>query len=86
MLKILAGTPTKWGANSHRKVEYRGSIEENQANLEPRTTSSSRCRLIIPVKTHLATYERYIKNQGTLRIGRILEDLDLGAVIACEST
>ena len=83
MLKIVAGTPLRWStAGAQRNIQHLGAVEENRGNLEPQTVSNSRCQMKIPVKSDLVTREKYISFQGTLRIGKILEDLDLGAVIA----
>ena len=83
MLKVVAGSPLRWSTTGgQRDVQRLGAVEENRSQLEPQPVSNSKCQMKIPVKSDLATRESYISFQGSLRIGKLLEDLDIGAVIS----
>ena len=78
----LAGQPEKWTlSHPHRNVKALDPIEDRSL-LAPQSVSQSKYQFSIPVKSSLDVREKYVNFHGHVRVGKLLEDLDYGAVIA----
>ncbi|XP_075245138.1 acyl-coenzyme A thioesterase 9, mitochondrial-like [Convolutriloba macropyga] len=77
-----SGMTEKWNASEpHRNVKVLDPIKDRSL-LIPQPVSQSTCQFSIPVKSDLDVREKYVNFHGNVRVGKLLEDLDYGAVIA----
>ncbi|KAH8306373.1 hypothetical protein KR018_009320, partial [Drosophila ironensis] len=57
--------------------------QPKREDLEPRTMRDSHTRAILPLGSSEVIRERYINHLGRVRLGRLMEELDMFAVWAC---
>lgn len=57
-------------------MEY---VPKDVNELEPRSMQDSFTTAIIPLSTDLTLQDKYVSFMGTVRLGRLLEDMDLFA-------
>ncbi|PNF22633.1 Acyl-coenzyme A thioesterase 9, mitochondrial [Cryptotermes secundus] len=55
-------------------------LPTSQADLPPRKMSDSFASVIIPLKDDVLLQEKYVASEGYVRLGRLLEDMDIFAV------
>uniref|UniRef100_A0A1A9WRN6 HotDog ACOT-type domain-containing protein n=1 Tax=Glossina brevipalpis TaxID=37001 RepID=A0A1A9WRN6_9MUSC len=82
LVKLLGAEyvdPAKRASRDHL-LEYTPKREE----LTPRFVKDSYVMASIPLRTDKLMQERYVSNVGTVRYGRLMEDMDLFSVWVCQ--
>ena len=79
---IIAGVPTNYDPElfEKKRSELMKILPENQEELPSRRMLDSYDSVIIPIASDTALRDHYITYDGGVRVGRLLEDMDLFAV------
>ncbi|KAI9579373.1 acyl-coenzyme A thioesterase 9, mitochondrial-like isoform 1-T4 [Glossina fuscipes fuscipes] len=67
-----------------RKREHLLKYTPKREDLVPRSVKDSYVMASIPLRTDKVMQQRYVSNVGTVRYGRLMEDMDLFAVWVCQ--
>jgi acyl-coenzyme A thioesterase 9 len=81
-LKIMEKMGLQFGYNpfSHNRENLMQYVPSDVSQLPPRTMQDSFSSALIPLSTDLKLREKYIGFLGNVRLGRLMEDMDLFAV------
>ncbi|XP_072034992.1 acyl-coenzyme A thioesterase 9, mitochondrial-like isoform X2 [Amphiura filiformis] len=79
-LKELAGAQKQWGGERADRSGLYTQLVHSQTQLTPRTMKESYQEALIPLSSKPEIQEKYINWFKTIRIGKLLEDLDTFAV------
>ncbi|XP_032787008.1 acyl-coenzyme A thioesterase 9, mitochondrial isoform X1 [Daphnia magna] len=81
--RSVLGPENRHGSNNMGREHLYKYLPATQAELPVRKMSDSYDTAIIPLGTDMSMREKYMTFHKTIRIGRLLEDLDIFAVTLC---